>query len=151
MIDAQAKRGLVAEQPITFAELLRAHRRARGLTVRELARCARLSERTISDLERGRKSAQLSIVRLLAQALALAGDDASAFEAARTPPGQSALVHAPSGARRDRTYPRPLTSFVGRDRELRQLEQLLASSRLLTLTARVAAARLGSRCVWRRR
>jgi hypothetical protein len=34
----------------------------------------------------------------------------------------------------DRSLPRPLTSFVGRKRELGQLEQLLVGSRLLTLT-----------------
>ena len=52
MIALQAEKGLVAEQPMTFAELLREHRLARGLTMGKLAQRARLSERTIIDLER---------------------------------------------------------------------------------------------------
>ena len=42
--------------------------------------------------------------------------------------------------------PVQLTSFVGRDRDLAELDELLASTRLLTLTAPAAAARRGSRC-----
>ena len=53
-----------------FAEALRQYRRARGLTQAELAENAHLSERAISDLERGLKLPQRGTVRLLAGALA---------------------------------------------------------------------------------
>jgi hypothetical protein len=39
--------------------------------------------------------------------------------------------------------PRPLTSFIGRERELAQARRLLAGSYLVTLTGRAAAARPG--------
>jgi transcriptional regulator with XRE-family HTH domain len=131
---AQAEEGLVAEQPITFAELLREHRLARGLTQAELAQHAGLSERAISDLERGLKRPKRGTVRLLATALELAGQDASTFEAARGTGSQNGQPRAGQVHGGDRTLPRPLTSFVGRERELGQLEVLLAGSRLLTLT-----------------
>ena len=56
----------------SFAEQLRGHRLARGLTQEELAERAGLSERAISDLERGVKLApRLSTLRLLVRALSL--------------------------------------------------------------------------------
>ncbi|MBV9602437.1 MAG: tetratricopeptide repeat protein [Chloroflexi bacterium] len=124
----------MAEQPTTFAELLREHRFASGLTQVELAQRAGLSERAISDLERGLKAPHRSTVRVLARALALPGQDASTFEAAHRKGGQNAHPRGGQAPGRDGTLPRPLTSFVGRERELGQLEQLLAGSRLLTLT-----------------
>jgi pimeloyl-ACP methyl ester carboxylesterase/transcriptional regulator with XRE-family HTH domain len=66
-----------------FAQLLRRQRLARGLTQQELADRARLSERSVSDLERGVKSApRLTTVRLLIEALGLEGAEAVAFREA---------------------------------------------------------------------
>jgi predicted ATPase/DNA-binding CsgD family transcriptional regulator len=69
-----------------FAQLLRRQRLARGLTQQELADRARLSERSISDLERGVKSApRLTTVRLLIEALGLEGAEAVALREAVQP------------------------------------------------------------------
>ena len=63
-----------------FAQLLRRQRLARGLTQQELADRARLSERSISDLEREVKTApRLVTVRLLIEALGLDGAEAAAL------------------------------------------------------------------------
>src|SRR5215469_11575627 len=63
-----------------FGDLLRHHRRARGLTQEELAERSGVSAATISLLERGRThAAQRFTVRALSAALALEGDDAAAF------------------------------------------------------------------------
>ncbi|MBV9357343.1 MAG: helix-turn-helix domain-containing protein, partial [Chloroflexi bacterium] len=116
---------------MTFAELLREYRHGRGLTQAELAQRAQLSQRAISDLERGLKVPQRRTVRLLAHALALTGHDRSTFEAVGH---QQRQAYGGQAHARDRTLPRPLTSFVGRQRELAELEHLQARSRLLTLT-----------------
>jgi pimeloyl-ACP methyl ester carboxylesterase/transcriptional regulator with XRE-family HTH domain len=69
-----------------FAQLLRRQRLARGLTQQELADRARLSERSISDLERGVKTTpRLVTVRLLIEALGLEGADAAALREAVQP------------------------------------------------------------------
>jgi len=75
-----------------FAQLLRRQRLARGLTQQELAERARLSERSISDLERGVKtSPRLVTVRQLIEALGLEGAEAAALRAA-VQPGRAELV-----------------------------------------------------------
>ncbi len=65
-----------------FAKALRQHRGERRLTQQELAERAHLSERAISDLERGLKIPQRATVRLLIGALALSADQAEQFEVA---------------------------------------------------------------------
>jgi predicted ATPase/DNA-binding XRE family transcriptional regulator len=117
----------------SFAKLLQQQRRSRGLTQEELADRARLSVRAISDLERGlNKVPRSSTVRLLIEALGLAGAEGTQLKSAAQPLSQGvdpAQQPAPAVA-----LPQELTSFVGRTRELADLEKLLAKSRLLTLT-----------------
>jgi pimeloyl-ACP methyl ester carboxylesterase/DNA-binding XRE family transcriptional regulator len=80
-----------------FAQLLRRQRLACGLTQQELADRARLSERSISDLERGVKSApRLTTVRLLIEALGLEGADAAALREAVQP--GATLTHIDASA-----------------------------------------------------
>ena len=63
-----------------FAVQLRRYRLAAGLTQEELAERARLSERGINDLERGaRRTPRRETVQLLADALALAGQERVLF------------------------------------------------------------------------
>src|ERR1041384_7272321 len=69
------------ETELSFAEALRQHGRERGLTQAELAERAHLSERAISDLERGLKSPQRATMRLLAEGLGLPLDEAHGLEA----------------------------------------------------------------------
>jgi transcriptional regulator with XRE-family HTH domain/tetratricopeptide (TPR) repeat protein len=101
----------------TFAAVLRELRTGAGLTQQELAQAAGLSLRALSDLERGvATTPQKETVRLLADALHLAGPARDRFEAAargRPVPGGVAAA--------TRTLPRDVASFTGRQRELDQL------------------------------
>ncbi len=74
----------VTEPPaVPFGGLLRRLRIDAGLTQEELAEAARLSYRSISDLERGISLApRKETIRLLADALNLAGAERTEFEAA---------------------------------------------------------------------
>ena len=53
----------------TLGALLRAERRAKGLSLRELAARATVSNAYLSELERGRHEPSLSILRTIASAL----------------------------------------------------------------------------------
>jgi len=107
----------VAQPSVTFAGLLRRLRAAAGLTQEELAEAASVSVRSVRDLERGRVATpQKETVRLLADALALAGAARAEFEAA----GRGHW--APGGvAAATRALPRDIGSFTGRQRELAAL------------------------------
>ncbi len=72
----------MAEQlPFTLARLLRQLRVDAGLTQEELAAAARLSPRSVSDLERGvNLTARRETARLLADALHLTGSERAGFE-----------------------------------------------------------------------
>src|SRR5215470_11333491 len=76
--------GIMAEQAaLGFGGLLRRLRAEAGLTQEELAEAARLSPRSVSDLERGvNRTARKETARLLADALGLAGPARAEFEAA---------------------------------------------------------------------
>jgi predicted ATPase/DNA-binding XRE family transcriptional regulator len=113
----------VAEQAaLGFAGLLRQMRADAGLTQEELAEAASLSPRSISDLERGvNLTARNETVRLLADALSLAGPRRALFEAAaRGRPFAGDL-------------PVQLSSFVGRVDELAGLATALQRSALVTV------------------
>jgi tetratricopeptide (TPR) repeat protein/DNA-binding XRE family transcriptional regulator len=123
------------EQPVTFGVLLRSLRVAAGLTQEELADAARLSVRSVSDLERGvAQTARKETARLLADALGLEGATRAEFEAvargrspATTPPAPGTGGTEPSApatavvAAATRTLPRDTASFTGREAELREL------------------------------
>src|SRR5688500_2515944 len=119
----------------TFAQLLRRHRLAAGLTQEALAEAAGLSARAVRSLERGERTVpHQDTVQLLGGALGLTTADAGALGAAverrRSPRaplvGREAL--APPA------LPVPLTSFVGREAEVEALRVLLGrdGARLLT-------------------
>jgi ABC-type transport system substrate-binding protein/class 3 adenylate cyclase len=81
---------------ITFADLLRHHRTAAGLTQEELAARAQLSRDAISTLERGtRRRPRKDTVALLAEALALPDEERTAFAAAARRSSAAALVATP--------------------------------------------------------
>jgi predicted ATPase/DNA-binding XRE family transcriptional regulator len=129
----------VAEQPaLSFAGLLRQLRAEARLTQEELAEAAKLSPRSVSDLERGiSRTARKETALLLADALGLAGPVRVVFVAAARGKAPAADVQAarpgvPSPARHN--LPAPLTSFVGREQDLARLEGLLGQARLVTLT-----------------
>ena len=119
----------------TFAELLSRHRQESGLTQEELAERTGLSVRNIAYLERDRtRTPRKQTVEHLAEALGLLGRDYAAFKlAARHLPDSSQGESAGTAAH---TLPAPLTSFVGREREIEATGEMLPRKavRLLTLT-----------------
>jgi transcriptional regulator with XRE-family HTH domain len=127
----------MAEQPAPgFAGLLRQLRAEALLTQEELAEAARLSPRSVSDLERGiHPTARKDTAVLLAGALGLAEPVRSLFIAAavgRIPAAQVLAAmqqQAPvaSAAAATRALPSDTASFTGRDAELALLEAALAS------------------------
>jgi predicted ATPase/transcriptional regulator with XRE-family HTH domain len=104
---------------VGFDALLRARRRAAGLTQAELAALAGVGVRTVRDLERGRASRpQRTTVELLARALKLTPAERAGFHV--TARGQSAPT---AGA----TPALPLVvPLIGRDRDVADLTALLA-------------------------
>jgi tetratricopeptide (TPR) repeat protein/transcriptional regulator with XRE-family HTH domain len=120
----------VADQgPVTLATLLRRLRADAGLTQEELAEAARLSPRSVSDLERGiNRTARKDTARLLADALGLAGAARAEFEAVARGKAVPGAVRAGGAAAATRTLPRDVTSFTGRQREFQELVQAAASA-----------------------
>jgi hypothetical protein len=106
-----------------------------GLSQEELAERAGLSQRGISDLERGRRRLpHPATVRRLAEALGVTqGERASLLGAARIQMRgvASNQVATDDGVRHN--VPLQLTSFVGRVLETSDIRSALASTRLLTL------------------
>jgi predicted ATPase/DNA-binding XRE family transcriptional regulator len=121
--------------PGSFGGLLQRLRAAAGLSQEELAERAGLSQRGISDLERGRRhSPHPATMRRLAEALGLAETDRVALLGAARAPGIRVLageVRVEGGARHN--LPLQVTSFVGRVQETADLRGELARTRLLTL------------------
>jgi predicted ATPase/transcriptional regulator with XRE-family HTH domain len=131
--------GPVAEQiGLRFSGLLRQLRDQAGLTQDELAEAAQVSQRAISDLERGINStARKDTALLLAGALGLDGQLRDLFVAAARGRGPveavvSAQQRGATGARHN--LPARLTSFVGRERELAGVGGLIGQARLVTLS-----------------
>jgi tetratricopeptide (TPR) repeat protein/transcriptional regulator with XRE-family HTH domain len=120
MIGVQVSESL----PVPFGGLLRSLRTAAGLTQEELADAARVSYRSISDLERGvSRFPRRDTARLLADALGLSGEDRTGFEASargRPPPPDNTVRQPPPGgiAAATRTLPRDIASFTGREPEI---------------------------------
>jgi predicted ATPase/transcriptional regulator with XRE-family HTH domain len=132
----------------SFGELLRDHRRAAGMTQEELAERAGVSPRGISEWERGGTHIpRRDTVTLLVRALGLVGRDREAFEALvarhRRPRPRPIVEHLPIDQlapfeeraieRTLHNLPRSLTSFVGREQDLRELDGVLPKAPLLTL------------------
>ena len=156
----------MAEQPaLGFAGLLRQLRGRARLTQEELAEAARLSPRSVSDLERGiNRTARKDTAWLLADALGLAepvralfiaaargrvsaaevlaavrGEPrgASAVAATWTPPAVGEYAAPAVGeyaADGVHGFAPALTSFVGRVVAVREVADLLAKYRLVTVT-----------------
>ena len=130
-------RPVAEDAALGFGGLLRQLRDRAGLTQEELAEAAGLSQRAVSDLERGiNRTARKDTARLLASALGLAGPQRALFEAAARGRVAAAAVlagHGPpdmtSGNLRAQ-----LATFIGRGRELAEVRALVDSCRLVTLT-----------------
>ena len=135
----------MAEQgELGFGGLLRRLRDDAGLTQDELADAAQMSQRTVSDLERGiNRTARASTALLLAKALNLAEPVRSLFVAAARGRGPAAVVLAAlqrqareaswAAAGGVHGFPAALTSFIGRAEPLREVADLLRDHRLVTV------------------
>jgi predicted ATPase len=134
---------------VGFAAVLRAHRRAAGLTQQELAARAGVGVRTVRELERGRATRpQRGTVELLADALGLVANARVRFmEAARGRLLDAAADPTGSGggSRPPRTIalPPPLP-LVGRDDDVRDVCGLVASSDIVLL---VGLGGVGKTCL----
>ncbi len=128
---------------MTLGEALRDYRRAAGLTQEELAERAGISSRSISGLERGEgPTPRRDTLALLVEALGLEGSERAAFEAmvVRKRSPRPILAPPPQIAPGDddtnrprHNLPRPLNSFVGRERETSELGPIVMSAPLVTL------------------
>jgi non-specific serine/threonine protein kinase len=153
---------MVAVESSAFGDVLRQLRLEAGLTQEELAERAGLSTRGLSDLERGlRRTPRLGTVRLLADALCLPAPQRDRLLASRQPrcawnaaTGLGASVDGHTGlasgldgrtgrpssgldARTGPTLwpPQPeLGNLIDRERDTLELQRLLRSHRLVTLT-----------------
>jgi predicted ATPase/DNA-binding XRE family transcriptional regulator len=123
----------------SVADLLKQYRAAAGLTQEELADRAGVSTRAISDLERGIKQRPYpNTVRRLVQALELDEVTAANFQRASRAGGGAvaALRESAEVVRGSTSFPVQPTTFIGRQREVKEIKILLAREevRLLTLT-----------------
>jgi predicted ATPase/DNA-binding XRE family transcriptional regulator len=121
-----------------FGDLLRRLRVARELTQEGLAEAAGLSTRAISDLERGvNRTPRRDTLLLLEDALELSPSEREGFEQAgrRLLPAHD-RTEGEGASPPPHTLPAPLTSFVGREAQVEQIQStlLLPDVRLLTLT-----------------
>ncbi len=137
--------------------MLRQLRGRARLTQEELAEAAGLSQRAVSDLERGiHRTAHKDTAVLLADALGVAGPVRELFVAAargRVGAGEvlaagadaSAVTAVPAGAESAaaasmvpllqlNNLPAQLSSFIGREAELAEVRHLVDGARLVTLT-----------------
>jgi predicted ATPase/transcriptional regulator with XRE-family HTH domain len=126
---------------ISFGEWLKRRRKGMGLTQRQLA--ARINCSTIMlkkvEAEERRPSAQ--IVERLAEIFNISPSEQIKFlhfargDWKSAPPSQSEeLPWHVSGITPRSNLPTPLTSFIGREKDLKEILGLLSSCRLLTLT-----------------
>ena len=122
----------------SFAEQIRRYRLRAGLSQEALAERAGLAASAISALERGaRRRPHPHTLQALADALGLGEAERMALTASsrETAPGPAAAAAPPPAPPRSTNLPAPLTSFVGRERELAGAAALVqAGVRLVTLT-----------------
>ncbi|MFN2461181.1 MAG: helix-turn-helix domain-containing protein [Candidatus Velthaea sp.] len=119
----------------TFGDILRELRVAAGLSQEALAERARVSPGAISTLERSaRRAPHRQTLALIGEALHLGAPDRERLEIAaaharrRAPRGRTSAAFAVPN-----NLPNAVTSFHGRNREVRSTSELLRSRRLVTI------------------
>ena len=129
------------DQHSTFGELLREQRLAAAMTQAELAERAGISMRAVQDLERGISLPHRDTLARLVASLGIREQDRGAFVgAARAAPRhrkradpEAPADASPVVAMERHNLPVHLSSFIGRQRELGELRELLSGARLVTL------------------
>jgi non-specific serine/threonine protein kinase len=131
--DARVHLATGPEPAPSFADLLRRARMGARLSQAALAQKTGLSERAISDLERGvRRFPYSDTVTRLIQALDLGERECSLFESGAL--RLNAVVDEPAGAGiAANNLPVQLTSFIGRVQDTAAIRAELTRTRLLTL------------------
>jgi predicted ATPase/transcriptional regulator with XRE-family HTH domain len=121
-------------QVSAFGDLLRHYRLTAGLSQEQLADRARISLAAVNTLERGvRRAPYLQTVMKLADALALAGADRTAFEAAASVRRFRTRAATLYRERPEAQLPVYLTSFIGRATAVAECGALLLAHRLVTI------------------
>ena len=117
-----------------FGALLKRHRSELGMSQEQLAERSGMSASAVGALERGsRRAPYRDTVALLADAFGLTGPERAEFEvSAQRARGRRTQVEPDVAATHN--LPIRLTSFVGRDEDVAQIEELLGRQRLVTLT-----------------
>ena len=129
----------------SFGYWIRRQRKALDLTQQALADRVGCSLAEIKKIERDERRPSRQIAERMAEALGVSADQREIFlECARglRPVDQLSLTHEPSvspaAAQIQESFkhnlPMQLTSFIGRERELKEVKHLLSNTRLLTLT-----------------
>lgn len=121
-----------AREPVqpTFADLLRRHRRAMGLTQEELAERAVMSARGVRYLERALRLPYPDTVRRLADALELAPAEAQVLRSAATRKRPGPLMRRIAAS----VLPVPYGDIIGRDAEVLAAVDLIRQPRVRVVT-----------------
>jgi len=126
--------GMASRAATPFGELLKRKRLARGLSQEGLAERARMSASAIGALERGaRRAPYRDTVALLATALELSDVERAELDAAADR-GRGRQSRNDTTSTAPHNLPTRLSSFLGRDREIAEIEALLENHRLVTIT-----------------
>ena len=139
---------MTADEPAhsAFGEWLRQRRRTLDLTREELAQQIGCSVVMLRKLESEERRPSKQMVERLAEVLQVAPGQREAFQhfARGDPfahvggqpgaPAPAQSTHPPAATARQHNLPLQLTRFIGREEDLAQLTQRLATTRLVTLT-----------------
>ncbi|MFI5895133.1 helix-turn-helix domain-containing protein [Actinoplanes sp. NPDC051513] len=112
-------------EDVAFGALLRRLRTAADLTLEHLAEASGVTDRAISDMERGvSRGPRVRTVEAIADGLGLTGDDRTALFAAARAGRESAAPPGPGGL----PLPRRVLDFTGRDAELGRIARWVAGA-----------------------
>ncbi|WP_433360918.1 helix-turn-helix domain-containing protein [Actinoplanes sp. CA-142083] len=112
-------------EELSFAALLRRLRTAADLTLEQLAEASGVTDRAISDMERGvSRGPRVRTVEAITDGLGLSGDDRAALFAAARAGRASAAPPVPGGL----PLPRRVLDFTGRDAELGRVARWAAGA-----------------------
>ncbi|MFN8499026.1 MAG: AAA family ATPase [Anaerolineae bacterium] len=127
---------------LLFGDWLKRRRRWLGLTQAELGRRIGYAGVTIRKVEANESRPSVQMAEKLAEAFSIPTEERRRFIAFARGEGAEDTLRFPAQATRvpqgaagpRQTLPTPLTSFIGRDRELAEVKRLLSAARLVTLT-----------------